>query len=454
MSNVKGFGAAGDGKTDDTEAIRHAVADADGRLQFPRGNYLISETIEIKLDEVGRIGIDGDDGTATIIMAGQGPAFRIVGTHGGTGDPNSVKPSVWERQRMPTMRNIEITATNPEADGVELIETMQAILEGVLIRQVRHGIRLHKRNRNVQIHDSHIYHNTGVGVFLDGVNLHQTNISGNHISYNRLGGIRIERSQIYNLQITGNDIEYNNHRAFGAEPQPTAEIYIDTTAEPSAVDEVTIASNTIQATPSPGGANIRVLNKQGEGPAPGLWTITGNIIGNQENNVHLTGCYGIVLSGNCIYSCDQRNVLLEDCCLITLTGNNFRRHTPRLYTGVRLVNSQDCVISGSSLRDDSEEGQQSGASLLELNQCRRISVQGVQLLDGAPWGLDAVDCREVNVNGCMFGGDLIRNRGEGAIRFSGKGQKNLISACQIDGAMKLDEDAGVRVLNSIGDGVV
>ncbi len=247
MSNVKGFDAAGDGKTDDTEAIRHAVADADGRLQFPRGNYLISETIEIKLDEVGRIGIDGDDGTATIIMAGQGPAFRIVGTHGGTGDPNSVKPNVWERQRMPTMRNIEITATNPEADGVELIETMQAILEGVLIRQVRHGIRLHKRNRNVQIHDSHIYHNTGVGVFLDGVNLHQTNISGNHISYNRLGGIRIERSQMYNLQITGNDIEYNNHRAFGAEPQPTAEIYIATTAEPSEFFVAAFARNGVFA---------------------------------------------------------------------------------------------------------------------------------------------------------------------------------------------------------------
>ena len=456
MSNVKGFGAAGDGRTDDTEAIRHAIADADGRLQFPRGDYLISETIEIMLDEVGRIGIDGDDGTAKIIMAGAGPAFRIIGTHGGTGDPNSVKPNVWERQRMPTIRNIEITGTNPEADGVELIETMQAILEGVLIRQVRHGIRLHKRNRNVQIQDSHIYHNTGVGVFLDGVDLHQINICGNHISYNRLGGIRIERSQIYNLQITGNDIEYNNHKAFGAEPEPTAEIYIDTTAERSAVDEVTIASNTIQATPSPGGANIRVLEKQGEGPAPGLWTITGNIIGNQENNVHLTGCYGIVLSGNCIYSCDQRNVLLEDCSLITITGNSFRRHTPRLYTGVRLVDSRDCVISGCSIRDDSEEGQESGASLLELKNCRRISVQGVQLLDAAPWGLDAVDCREVNVNGCTFGGDLINheNRGEGSIRFSGNGEKNLISACQIDGAMKLDENAGVKVLNSIGDGIV
>ena len=453
MSNVKAFGAVGDGKTDDTAAIRHAIADADGRLQFPRGNYLIRETIEIKLDEAGRIGIDGDDGTATIIMAGKGPAFRIIGTHQGTGDPLSAKPNVWERQRMPTIRNLEITATNPEADGLELIETMQPIIEGVLIRQVRHGIRLHQRNRNVQIHDSHIYHNTGVGVFLDGVNLHQINICGNHISYNRLGGIRIERSEIRNLQITGNDIEYNNHRCFGTEPEPTAEIYIDTTEERATVNEVTIASNTIQATASPGGANIRINEKPGQDRPPGLWTITGNIIGSQENNVHLSGCYGIVISGNCIYSCENRNLLLEECSLITVTGNSFRRHTPRLYTGVRLVDSQDCILSGCSIRDDSEEGQKSGASLLELVRCQRVSVQGCQLIDAAPWAIDAEDCRELNINGCTLAGDLIKKRGEGSVRFRGRGSKNLISACQIDGAVKLDDSAGVTVVNSLGDGI-
>lgn len=454
MSNVKTFGAVGDGETDDTEAIRHAIADADGRLQFPRGNYLISETIEIKLDEAGRIGIDGDDGTATIVMAGEGPAFRIIGTHGGTGDPNSAKPNVWERQRMPTIRNIEITGTNPKADGVELIETMQAIIEGVLIRQVRHGILLHKRNRNVGIHDSHIYHNTGVGVFLEDLNLHQINICGNHISYNRLGGIRIERSEIRNLQITGNDIEYNNHRAFDSEPEPTAEIYIDTTAERASVNEVTVASNTIQATFSPGGANIRIMEKKGQDRPPGLWTITGNIIGSQENNVHLTGCHGIVLSGNHIYSCEQHNVLLEECSQINLTGNNFRRHTPRANTGIRIGDSHDCIISGCIIQDESPEGQASGASLLELVRCRRISVQGVQLIDGAPFGLDAEDCREVNINGCTFAGDLNKTPGrcKGSIQFVGGGKKNLISACQIDSAVKLDAAAGVAVFNSIGDG--
>ena len=114
-----------------------------------------------------------------------------------------------------------------EADGFELIETMQSVFEGVLVTRCRHGIHLIQRNRNVLISHCHIYFNTGVGVYLDGVNLHQINIASSHISYNRLGGIRLDRSEVRNLQITGNDIEYNNHKSHGAEPEPTAEIYIN-----------------------------------------------------------------------------------------------------------------------------------------------------------------------------------------------------------------------------------
>lgn len=449
MSNVRNFGAVGDGVSDDTAAILHALADSDGMLEFPRGNYLISETIEIRLDETGRLGIDGADGTATVIMSGEGPAFRIIGTHSGTGDPNSSKPNIWERQRMPTLRNIEITGTHANADGVELIETVQAVFSGVLIRQVRHGIRLHKRNRNVLISDSHLYHNTGVGIFLDEVNLHQINICGNHISYNRLGGIRIERSEVRNLQITGNDIEYNNHRAFGTEPEITAEIYIDTTAERASVNEVTVASNTIQATPSPGGCNIRIKDTPGTDRPPGLWTITGNIIGNQENSVHLTGCYGIALTGNTIYSSANRNVLIEQSSDINLSGNVHRRHTKALFAGVRLVDSTDCLLSGCSFRDEAPAGQGNGASLLELSNCRRINVQGCQLIDGAPYGLDVEDCSEVNINGCTIGGELSAVRGEGALRFRGQGERNLLSACTVAGKMDLAPESNVTTANVI-----
>ena len=185
MSDVRQFGANGDGKTDDTEAIRHAVEKGDGALFFPAGDYLISGTIDIPLSAKGPVAISGESGTSTIIMAGEGPTFRLTGAHQGTGDPSSVKPGVWNQERMPTVQNIALEGKNPKADGFELLGTMQSLFEGVMIRRMRHGIHLVKRNRNVVISHCHLYHNTGVGLYLDRVNLHQINNASNHISYNR-----------------------------------------------------------------------------------------------------------------------------------------------------------------------------------------------------------------------------------------------------------------------------
>ena len=54
MSNVRDFGARGDGITDDTKAIEDALAKGDGTLQFPKGDYLITHPIKIKLADSGR----------------------------------------------------------------------------------------------------------------------------------------------------------------------------------------------------------------------------------------------------------------------------------------------------------------------------------------------------------------------------------------------------------------
>ncbi len=142
MSDVRQFGAMGDGTTDDTGAIRHAVEKGDGVLYFPAGIYRISGTIGIPLAGRGPCAVSGEAGTSTVVMAGAGPAFRLTGTHGGTGDPGSVKPGVWQDERMPTVRNIALDGAHPQADGFELVETMQAVFEGVMVRRVHHGIHL------------------------------------------------------------------------------------------------------------------------------------------------------------------------------------------------------------------------------------------------------------------------------------------------------------------------
>ena len=77
MSDVRDFGAAGDGEIDDTEAIMHALSEGDGALTFPPGTYLLTRTISVALAERGRFSLDGSGGPAKIIMAGH--ALRVRG---------------------------------------------------------------------------------------------------------------------------------------------------------------------------------------------------------------------------------------------------------------------------------------------------------------------------------------------------------------------------------------
>jgi len=448
MSSVHDFGAAGDGQRDDTQAIQHAVNEGEGLVEFPRGDYLIKKPIEIDLAKAGRTAITGSGGTAKIIMRGAGPAFRLIGNHRGTAAPQTMKHDIWRSQRMAAISEIEIEGAHNEADGVQLIGTVQPIIRNVGLHRLRHGVHLTRRNRNVLIEGCQIYHNSGVGIFFDEVNLHQINIIGNHVSYNRLGGIRIERSEVRNLQITGNDIEYNTDRTHNIGDEPTAEIYIDCTSEGATVNEVTIASNTIQARPSTGGANLRIIEDgKSAGRPPGLYAITGNVIGNQTNNVHLSGCYGITLTGNNIYSAAQHNLLLDDNCRQIIVGDNqFRRHTPNLGTGIRIAHSSDCVVNGCHVLDEADGGQASGKPLLHLEACRRVTLAATQLIGSGTVCLQVSDCRDVMVNACTIVAGADKPAGA-TIVWTGEGSGNQVQACRLrkgSAAMQLEERAGVR----------
>src|SRR2546422_5736811 len=103
MSSVREFGARGDGKTDDTQSIQHAIQKGDGVLHFPRGEYLITRPLQVALQMHGRIAIDGAGGTARLIMAGAGPAINLVGTHRRTAEPSHFTDDAYRRERMPTV---------------------------------------------------------------------------------------------------------------------------------------------------------------------------------------------------------------------------------------------------------------------------------------------------------------------------------------------------------------
>lgn len=396
--SVREFGAVGDGVTDDTASIERAIAETTtGEIQFPRGDYRISRTIEIPLSKTGRISLDGYGGVGRVTMAGSGPAFRIVGTHQSTASPAGFTETTWQHERMPQVRGLEILGDHPEADGIEFVRVMQPTLIGVLIREVRNGVVLSTRNRNLLVDSCHIYNCSGIGVFFDRVNLHQAIIHGSHISYCKGGGIKIVDGEIRNFQITGNDIEYN----FDPDAEQSADIWFD--IRNGTVAEGTISSNTIQAKVSPGGANIRFIGpKAASHPTPmSMWTISGNIIGSQTVNVHLVRCRGMALTGNHIYSGNERTMVLEDCQNIVVGTNSLDQSHSRgrgFSNGITVRNSRGVAIDTLVL-DDCGAGSESAGAAVEVFDSREVTIKNCQIANPHVRGIWASGTSNLQVVG-------------------------------------------------------
>ncbi len=426
MTNVRDFGAVGDGQVDDTEAIQHAIDRGGGLIQFPRGTYRLRRSLVVELARHGRLGFSGDGGTARLVMEGPGAAIRFTGTHDQTADPGDFRPGVWENERMPTVSGLEIVGAHEEAEGIALEGTMQATITGVSIRRCRVGVHLIRRNRNLLLADSHIYDGVGpaIGVFFDRVNLHQSIIVGCHISYCRHAGIKVIGSEVRNLQITGCDIEYN----FDPDQPDSADVWID--AREGTVREVTIASNTIQAKRSPTGANVRI-----EGPdlpdsrGAGLWTIVGNILQSQAVNVLLRSCRGVTLTGNSFASGFERSLVLDHCRHVVVSGNTFD-HNPDYagdrVDGITVRGSAGITLTGLILEATRAGAPESGGAI-EVFQSSEVAVVGCQVFNPAVRGLDLVDVRHCRVSNCTV---LDRREPAGmreAIRLGGRSSRNLVN---------------------------
>jgi polygalacturonase len=443
MSNVHHFGAKGDGKTDDTAAIGHAIQRGDGTLEFPRGDYVISEPIHVPLELHGRISIQGQGGVARILMRGAGPAFHLVGTHRKTALPEDFQPGVWLRERFPTLSGLEIVGGHPQADGVRIEGVMQPTLTGLLIRQCRHGVHLLNRDRNVLIADCHIYDNSGVGIFLDRVNLHQTNIHGNHISYCKQGGLKIAGSEIRNIQIDSNDIEYN----FDLKAETSADVLFD--CREGTVREGTIVGNTIQAKLSPNGANVRLLGAGKDNPnAVGLLSITGNLIGSQHTAVHLQAARGVVVTGNAIYSGYHYAILAEDAEHLVL-GPNSIDHNPE-YKGkstdrVVLKNCRNVNFTGTIQQHTLEAVEVPDASM-ELDGCENVNITGCQIIQARTRGIDVKDSSHVRIADCTIRGKKDDAGFRLAVRINAGCKKvmvvNNFLASGADGDLKLPAGSG------------
>lgn len=392
VQTVTDFGAVGDGVADDTTAIQRA-ADASGPLVFPAGTFRLTAPVVIRLNETGYKGITGAVGTTCILMEGAGPAFHIIGTHGGTANPASVTPEIWEKERFPLIKDLEIVGAHGEAEGIVLEGTMKCTITHVVVRKCLYGIHLINRNRNFILAECHLYENKVTGLFLDNVNLHQTNIIGNHISYNAFAGIHVLNGEVRDIQITGNDIEYNDDAEADA-----ADVLFDT--REGTLREFTICSNTIQARTGPGGANVRILGEPVDvADRSGLGSITGNLIASQTTNIDLQHTRGVTVSGNSLYSGADLSIHARYCKNLTIAGNNVDYNPSvedQMRDGFMLENCRGASITGNTLNDCRWGTQDQGGAITLLNS-QQIIVSSCLITDPAVRGIHVINCDSCRV---------------------------------------------------------
>lgn len=371
---------------DMTDTLQQQIDDNNGNLLLEQETYRITKPLVIDLQKHGASAVRSKHGT-TIVMDGAGPAILFQGTHEGTASPRSFKPATWN-ERMPIVSGIEILGAHAEADGIELQGTVEVVISGVAVRWCRHGIHLSVRNRNVVISDCHLYENSGIGVFLDDVNLHQINVSGCHISYNRAGGIVVRDGNVRNLQVTGCDIEGNMPE--DETPTETANVLIDVSGSEGdrskSIAEITITGCTIQhsanysgaeeKTTAPGGANIRLAGKEVY-PIDSV-TISSNVLSDTTTNIDIRYAYDVAVSANTFFAPKPNNLIVANSQRVVVTGNTFN---PRQFTRpgtIQFSDCDDCVLGNQTVHAFATD-----AGAIILQRCSGFTLNGLNLSDCA-----------------------------------------------------------------------
>ena len=342
---------------DATDKLQSSIEKQNGVLLLTEKYYRISRPLTLRLDKHGAASITSMTGS-TLIMTGPGPAISVQGNHTGTAAPKSFSVNTWN-ERMPTLTGFEILGGHPQADGINLQPTVGAVIKGMSIRWCHHGIHLTTRNRNVIVSDCHLYENSGVGLYLDDINLHQINVSNSHISYNRGGGVVVRDGNVRNLHVTGCDIEGN--MPDDTTETKTANIWIDVSGskqdKSKSIAEIAITGNTIQhaanygakddKTIAPGGANIRISGKEIY-PVNSV-TITGNVLSDTSTLVDIRHSHDVTVTGNAFFAPMPNNLMVEHSQRVVVSSNTFN---PRQFVRpgiIQFSHCTDCILSNATL---------------------------------------------------------------------------------------------------------
>jgi hypothetical protein len=180
MVDVKTQGAAGDGVTDDTEAIKKALAYAKANnissIYFPDGTYLIKEagTTSGVIPLVNGVG-----------MQGNGPATCHIHLSGGRYNPPAIFYQAWWND--PTISNILIQGI--DLDGMSFAQTFDASY------QYSHGLSINN-GQNIEVKNCKFQNFRGDGLLFGDTFESSVNL---RITYN----VSIHDNEFFNIYREG-----------------------------------------------------------------------------------------------------------------------------------------------------------------------------------------------------------------------------------------------------------
>ena len=205
--------------------IQRAFDSAYGKIvSFESGReYNIDSTVVAKAGKVR--GINGNN--ATLVLNGDITGVRYEGTLTGSANPGEANNRELDlKESNAFIERLRVTSKNGhEGRGIEITKLISANIENCHAFNLKNGIVIKGRNRNLIFENCHVRDNLENGLLFENVNLHQLNMTGMHIGYNK-NGISIIDGEIANWQMSACDIESNSSSSYG---QPESLINIETT---------------------------------------------------------------------------------------------------------------------------------------------------------------------------------------------------------------------------------
>ena len=341
----------------DYETIQRAFDAASGQIVYLDSGrvYNIEQGLNAQASKV--LGIEGC--RALLVLTGTDDvALTYEGNlRTGTAAPSESNSNLIRTESGSYIRDLRVISKEPYNNtGIKLKYLHKALISGNMLSELKNGIVVESRNRDMTFENNHIYNNSGDGILFDTVDIHQLLLQGGHMSYNK-NGVRFVDGSLANILFDNASIENN---ITDGNPTPQSLISFEETTDGKPLYEVIIID----------GCNLQdhrtnqraLLNFDVSNGSIHDLILANSLIGNASYNgisVYLKGVNGASVHNNSIVG--YPNDISKNSIVLAGVNSNIKITDNRLAAPIDYNNSEitkmmikDNLLEGFSIEDSND----------------------------------------------------------------------------------------------------